>query len=121
MNMRTEEKHSRARAKQKSKAEEPKNQSKRDVSWHDSLVYYLARGVSVSGACRIVGISRATYYRHLKADPDFEMRVERMLGLLEMELLNVVKEAGDDWRSAAWLLEKRYPTRWGTGPRPFSD
>ena len=33
--------------------------------WHTDMVILLSRGVSVVEACHTLGVSRATYYRHL--------------------------------------------------------
>ena len=80
--------------------------------WHTDMVILLSRGVSVVEACHTLGVSRATYYRHLKAYPDFEHQVERAKMMVSIELFRIIKEA-KDWRASMWLLEKRYPRDWG--------
>jgi transposase len=85
----------------------------RALTWHLDAVILLSQGVSVVELCDVLGISRATYYRHLKADEDFAHQVRRARALVSVDLLRVIQEARD-WRAAAWLLERRYPDEWGS-------
>ena len=82
--------------------------------WHTDMVILLSRGVSVVEACHTLGVARATYYRHLKAYPDFEHQVERAKMMVSIELFRIIRGAtAENWRAAVWLLEKRYPRSWG--------
>ena len=83
------------------------------INWRVDMIILLSRGVSIVEACHTLGISRATYYRHLKADPTFEHQVERARMMVSIELFKIVRDAKDG-RAAMWLLEKRYPRDWGT-------
>ena len=82
------------------------------MSWRIDIVILLCRGVSIAEACREVGISRARYYRHVNADPVFRMQVDHARGGVDVELLNVIRQS-QNWRAAAWWLEKRNPRSWG--------
>ena len=81
--------------------------------WYDCMIDQLHQGVSVSEACEVLGISRTSYYRSLKADPIFKDRVERARAHAASRLTKKIADH-DDWRSAAWLLEKLYPEEWGS-------
>ena len=82
-------------------------------TWALRLPILLAQGMSISEACQQVGVSRSTYYRRLNADPDFRHQVEYAQQSVKSECLAKVISA-NDWRAAAWYLEKRYPEEWGT-------
>ena len=84
-----------------------------DISWRVDMAMLLCRGVSIAEACRELGISRARYYRHIKADPVFAMQMGRARAGVEVQLLRVITESGN-WRAAAWFLEKRHPRGWGS-------
>ena len=81
--------------------------------WRDHMIDQLYQNVSVSQACKHLGISRASYYRSLKADPIFSERVERARAHASSRLIKRIFDH-DDWRASAWLLEKRYPEEWGS-------
>jgi hypothetical protein len=76
-------------------------------------------------------ISRTSYYRWLekgeKSDIEerddsyraFFLKVKRTLAEAELYSLSVIAKAQeegrpDSWRAAAWLLERRWPTKWGS-------
>ena len=82
-------------------------------TWALRLPILLAQGMSISEACQRVGVSRSTYYRYLSADPDFRHQVEYAQRSVKSECLTKIMLA-NDWRAAAWYLEKRYPEEWGT-------
>lgn len=81
--------------------------------WALRLPILLAQGMSISEACQEAGVSRSTYYRRLNADPDFRHQVEYAQQSVKSKCLTKITSA-NDWRAAAWYLEKRYPDEWGT-------
>jgi hypothetical protein len=82
-------------------------------SWRVDMVILLCRGVSIAEACRELGISRARYYRHVKADLVFAEQVLRAKSSVSSELTRVIVKS-QNWRAAAWWLEKRNPREWGS-------
>ena len=63
-------------------------------------------------AARTAGISVQTLYKWLK-DPsksDFRVQVEKSEAIAEQALVAIIQQhAETDWRSAKWLLARRYP------------
>jgi hypothetical protein len=62
------------------------------------------------------GISKATFYRWMDADEEFREDVEAAVDFAEAVMVSQIKTMGhsrDDWRAIAWLLERRFPDRWG--------
>ncbi|MAA78563.1 MAG: hypothetical protein CL916_04830 [Deltaproteobacteria bacterium] len=83
------------------------------VNWRMDMIILLSRGVSVVEACETLDVPRSTFYRHLNSDPTFKHQVERAKTLVSIELFQIIRDA-KEWRAAAWLLEKRFPTEYGT-------
>jgi hypothetical protein len=82
----------------------------------------IAQWVPLKTACRIEGIGRQTIYdwrrrAELGEQPyvDFAAQLDRALASVEASLLQHVQwGAMESWRAAAWLLERRFPKRYGT-------
>lgn len=96
----------------------------------------IRQGNFIDTACKAVGISRQTYHTWLKeggnalheAGYDFNRIREPRIRLAarfsdacarasaEAEangIASIARHAEDDWRAAAWHLERRYPRKWG--------
>lgn len=77
-----------------------------------ALVEAIETGVSIESACSIAGIHRSTWYEW-RERPEIRERLDRALANAETALLSSIRDAGrDDWRAAAWILERRYPETW---------
>ena len=81
---------------------------------------YIKVGCSIKGACGGIGISDTTYYDTIRrAQSDIEQGLETQEVVFyytikkaeqEFETRNleiIKKHAVDDWKAAAWLLERR--------------
>lgn len=86
----------------------------------DAIVEALKLGVPISHICANAGISRETFYLWKKKYGDFDTRVRAAQSKhIARNLLAIEKAAQGmggvkpDWRAAAWLLEKQYPTEFG--------
>jgi hypothetical protein len=64
-------------------------------------------------ACRKLAFRRRQREREV---PEEAKRELSEVGLVEY----VARGAETNWRAAAWLLERRYPERWGPGAKPES-
>jgi hypothetical protein len=91
----------------------------RRVQQKEALLDNLRTGMSIVAACSVSGISEATYYRWLDdsgADGEWTEEVEAARNFSEAVLLQKVKDNGEarqDWRAYSWILERRFPERWG--------
>ena len=88
------------------------------------MVLLFKMGNFVETACNIVGINKSTYYDWIKKGKKynfpqnkykiFKDAVEKAMAWSEARLVAIIaKHSEDNWRSAAWMLESRYPERWG--------
>ena len=69
-------------------------------------------GAGYDGAARHVGCSVATIRREAERDPEFAEQLaaaETAAGLSPLQALRIA--ANNNWRAAAWLLERTYPDR----------
>ncbi len=73
---------------------------------------YLRKGCTIEASCQAANIDRRTYYRWKEEIPEFREFVNATESDVEATLLDTIREFGD-WRAAAWILERRYPQRWG--------
>ena len=78
------------------------------------LLALLTLGEPVAAACRAVGISRQTVYRHARADSAF---AERLRAVREHR---PPPAAVLNWTEAAHQLERDFPERWAPLP-PLPD
>jgi transposase len=85
------------------------------------LILLLANGASSARAARAVGVGERTLRRWLRdglAEQVAQARAARPEAkdaLAEARLVVVVARAAalGDWKAGAWLLERRWPDRWG--------
>lgn len=75
-------------------------------------------GFSVSEACLVSGISRATYYEHTAADEAFADKMELAKKYVTIRAKKVVMQAIDDgnFSAAKWWLEHRARDEFGQNP-----
>ncbi|HKE79025.1 MAG TPA: hypothetical protein VKB54_06940 [Solirubrobacteraceae bacterium] len=90
----------------------------------ERLVELLRAGSHPDVACKVVGIGRRTYYRWLargqsnrardRPYADLRDRIGQARAEAEARAVAQIARAGaDDWRAAAWFLERGFPDRWG--------
>ena len=82
----------------------------------------LRLGAPRQQAAAAAGLSRVTLWRWLREDPELAAEAEQAEGSAEMAIIRTVCEASrTDRRAAAFLLERRYPARWGRGRGRVDD
>lgn len=79
------------------------------------LEYYLSKGLDLEDARVLSGCSKVQL-ELFRCDPDFEDIVQCCLASLEHEQLDNLSIAARDprnWAAASWLLERRFPEKYG--------
>lgn len=92
-----------------------------DLATAERLARLLERGVAIEQAAAAVGIPRRTIYNWLERAGEvgapevyvqFAERIEQARSKCEADLVETIAdEAREDWRAAAWLLERLAPER----------
>jgi len=71
----------------------------------------IASGNTLRAAALAEGISEATLHRWRNEKADFAKMVEQAIGVSEANLVQKLTSS-EDWRAAAWILERRFPQTW---------
>jgi len=81
----------------------------------EALLAALRVGNTRDASAGHAGIVRTTLYRWLERDPALRTRVEKAEADAEVRFTAQVARAAadDDWRAAAWWLERRRPKSYG--------
>jgi hypothetical protein len=83
-------------------------------------------GVPMSTSCQLVGVDYSTVRRWLGLGKkenegvfhDFYLAFTRAKAVAERRLVKTIVTAGpEDWKAAAWLLERRHPDKYGKTTR----
>lgn len=86
------------------------------------IVNAIRAGAYIETAAAAAGINKTSLYAWLKKGERypgtifsaFADAVNEALAQAEMrDVLAISKAAGEDWRAAAWRLERKFPGRWG--------
>lgn len=77
----------------------------------------LSVGMSRARACSLAGISLDSLSRWINADPDLADLIEKAEAKGEYEHLKNIRdiafgEKRGDWKASAWLLARKYPSRY---------
>lgn len=80
----------------------------------DAIIAAIEAGATYDLAAAAAGISTDTLGRWRKEKPLFAELMREAEGKGAVKLLRVIDTAAvDDWRAAAWKLERRYPREYG--------
>lgn len=79
-------------------------------------------GVCLGAAAEAAGVSSVTVYRWRQSTRspyrEFAAELEQALGEAEARYVNHISQAAETtWQAAAWMLERRWPKRWGRRDR----
>lgn len=81
----------------------------------------LAKGHTVKTVCEAVAIGERTYYDWCEKHPQFSQSATCAIGKSKIVLVDKLR-LSDDWRAAAFLLERRWPNEFGrVAERPLSE
>lgn len=74
----------------------------------------LSRGLTFEQACIYVSVSPIEVRRYAESHPEFFTALNESEMQFSMYLIDkIMRHAGDNWKAAAWLLERKYPEKWG--------
>ena len=88
--------------------------SKKDAV-REELLANLREAMSIKAACALSGVGKSTFYDWVNEDSEFASEVEAAKRFSEAVMISRIKALGEekgDWRSYAWLLERRFPEEW---------
>ena len=97
-----------------SKSKKVGRPSKKDAV-REELLANLREAMSIKAACALSGVGKSTFYEWLSDDEVFADEVEAAKRFSEAVMISRIKALGEekgDWRSYAWLLERRFPEEW---------
>jgi transposase-like protein len=81
------------------------------------IAEFVKKGMSVNSACRAAGVNPRTYYDWQEKAEKGMVEYQPVVDFLEQaraagqaELLQkVIDASNEDWKAAAWILERRHP------------
>ena len=87
----------------------------------EQFCQYLRDGNYLESSAYAIGVTPQTIYNWLNegyeqnsgAQRSFFDAVKKSAALAEIDALAIAKAGKHNWQSAAWFLERRYPTRYG--------
>lgn len=94
----------------------------------DSLFKALKDGVSYETACEFAGIWPSTFYKWISEGErdkennfktefsEFSEDIKKVNATVEIDLIQQVSK-DKSWQSKAWILERRFPDKWGRKER----
>ena len=88
------------------------NKTKRTDRVIEIILKNLREGMTRDIACTQAGINRKTLHRWCESDEALSADVAAAIDVSKALLINEVRELGmmkQDWRAAAWMLERRWP------------
>lgn len=90
--------------------------SKKTPEVIETILMNLRQGMTKDIACSQAGIVRQTLHKWCEDDAELAAEVDAAIDVSQAVLINEVRTLGEtrqDWRAAAWLLERRWPQQWG--------
>ena len=110
-------------AKKQGAGKKPKNRDEliaNILSKLEGITKFVKMGMPITDSCRAAGVNPRTYYSWIEKSetmPEYEQvndRIEEARAIGQAALVNkIIKRTDDDWRAAAWILERRHRETWG--------
>lgn len=73
----------------------------------------LSRGLTFEQACIYVSVNPLDIRKYAEKNPDFFKQINEAEIRFSMYLIDkIMGHARDNWKAAAWLLERKYPEKW---------
>ena len=87
--------------------------SKKNQATLDGILEAIRIGITCERAAEMNRVSRASIYRWRNEDPEFDKDVLEAVVYSEAILLQRINDkTTDDWKAAAWILERRHPNQY---------
>jgi len=86
--------------------------TKLDAKMQKQICALLAKGHTIKTVCQAVVIGERTYYDWCEKHPHFSQATTCAIGKSKIVLVDKLR-LSDDWRAAAFLLERRWPDEFG--------
>ena len=91
----------------------PGRRTKKNQATLDGILEAIRIGITFERAADLHRVSRATVYRWRNEDPEFDKDVLEAVVYSEAVLVQRVNDKSiDDWKAAAWMLERRHPEQY---------
>jgi hypothetical protein len=77
---------------------------------------FIGEGCSRETAAALVGVNVETLYAWARQFPEFSDQIKKADAKFEETCIRAIRKAGRDtesWTASAWLLERKFPDRWG--------
>lgn len=87
-----------------------------DAEKQERVIEATRKGLTRAICARLAGVAPSTLYKALREDAEFSQRVKTAQADGEQALIDTIRAASAEpkhWTAAAWLLERRYPERYG--------
>jgi transposase len=96
--------------------------TKRNPLTEGAILAAVGAGATYELAAKAGGITYETFNEWRKADPQFSEAIARVEYEAALSRLNMIAAAArDDWKAAAWWLERRFPESYGRQVRAQVD
>ena len=91
--------------------------SKKTPERIERILSAIRGGNTIRAACGAGGITPDTFAAWRRADPHLRDDVIAAAAAAEFAAVKVIWDEVEDWRAAAWWLERRYPEEYGRADR----
>lgn len=96
--------------------------TKRNPLTEGAIFAAIEAGATYELAAKAGGITYETFNEWRKADPQFSEAIAKVEYEAALTRLNIIAAAArDDWKAAAWWLERRFPESYGRQVRAQVD
>ena len=96
----------------------PKSKLEVDPTLQKRLCDVLAKCNTIKTAAAVCGVSEKSVYSWISKYPSFAKAIYCARGFAKTSLVAVIRKAApDDWRAAAWILERSWPDEYARTER----
>src|SRR4051812_3475422 len=96
----------------------PKSKLEVDPTLQKRLCAVLAKCNTIKTAAAVCGVSERSVHSWISKYPSFAAAIFRARGLAKTSLVAVIRKAApNDWRAAAWILERSWPNEYARTER----